>query len=59
MSRMVGVLVLLLWWSALACSQGTPTIVQWISIWGSKPKPAEISDGCQNRMNLSDACGHA
>lgn len=33
MSRMVGVLVLLLWWSALACSQGTPTIVQWISIF--------------------------
>jgi len=27
--------------------------------WGSTPKPAEISDGCQNRMNLSDACGHA
>jgi YVTN family beta-propeller protein len=50
-----------------ACANGVAVVtdahsgkqVAKFAIGGSKPKPAEISDGCQNRMNLSDACGHA
>ncbi|MDD5028710.1 MAG: hypothetical protein PHH58_04285 [Rhodoferax sp.] len=33
MSRMVSVLVLSLLWPALACAQGIPTVVQWISVF--------------------------